>query len=627
MINKIVIITSLIFTITLYGQIEVIPEGESAFIQAMKMERSGNTENAEKVYKNILERQPSHQPSYFQLKNIYSINGDLESGIMLIKTWLINNPNDHQSELALGEFYFRNQEQSRAIEIWNKFSDTKLTNKTMFRLLFHTYVKFGQTNSMELLSIKGRAKFNEPFFLAIDLASYYQSRQTFDRALRELMVLVRHQKQYMQYATDRILIMSDDISAHSLIDSTLNANLEVNPSLRKVLAGFYYKTGAFSKAFDQYQLISDTNNNKQNEWIKFAENLRKEKEYTLSIKAYHSMLESFNNSDPKTIGKILLGLGKSYEDQIIQQQSGLNFVKWFPENSFFNNQLIQSPNIDNAPLANSLEHYQSILALLPNSNSTATVHYRLAQIQSRIMRDFEGAKFSYETALKANPSAELKNQIYYNLGNLFIYSGNYSDAINYFKPELNEKISNRTIGYINSLLYNFEFDAGMAFLDSTILTIDPNNKYFNDLFEIHDMIVNYYIDGTKNDKLAFKLFFESESLINEYKIQNAIQLLEKIRLDFSDTLISPLATLRLAFISIELKEYNRSIQYALALENTFLKDKGLALAAEVEENFMESNENALKYYYRLLSECSTSLLSEPIRIHVRKISQTNRELN
>ena len=150
MINKIVIITSLIFTIKLYGQIEVIPEGESAFIQAMKMERSGNTENAEKVYKNILERQPSHQPSYFQLKNIYSINGDLESGIMLIETWLINNPNDHQSELALGEFYFRNQEQSRAIEIWNKFSDTKLTNKTMFRLLFHTYVKFGQTNFHEI---------------------------------------------------------------------------------------------------------------------------------------------------------------------------------------------------------------------------------------------------------------------------------------------------------------------------------------------------------------------------------------------------------------------------------------------------------------------------------------------
>ncbi len=133
--------------------------------------------------------------------------------------------------------------------------------------------------------------------------------------------------------------------------------------------------------------------------------------------------------------------------------------------------------------------------------------------------------------------------------------------------------------------------------------------------------MNYYIDGTRDDKEAFKLFFIAESLINEYKIQNAVELLEKIRIDFSDALITPLVTLRLAFISVDLNEYEKSIHYALAMENTLLKDWGLALAGEVEENFLGSSENALKYYYRLLSECSTSLLSEPIRIHVRKISQ------
>ena len=619
MIKKLAIILIIIFTIKLNGQIQVIPEGESAFIQATKIERSGNIEYAEKIYKRILLNQPSHQPSYFQLKNIYTKNGDSKSGIILIETWLINNPNDHQSQLALGEFYFRNQQQAKAIEIWNDFRETKLINKTMFRLLFHTYVKFGQTESMESIALEGREKFNEPHFLSIDLASYYQSRQTFDRALNELMILMLYQKQYIRYATDRILIMSDDEGSHSLIDSTLNANLEINPQLREVLAGFYYKTAQFSKSFDQYQLI--IKNNKNNEWINFAENLRKEKQYELSIRAYHMMLEDLNTSDPKLIGKILLGLGKSYEDQIIRSKSKLKFVKWFPENNFFNNQFIQSPDIDNAPLANSLEHYQSVLALLPNSNSTARVHYRLAQMQSRIMRDYEGAKSSFETALKTNPSNELKNLIFFDLGNLLIFSGRYEEAANYFKPELGEKVSNRTIGYINSLLYDVKMDSVIAYLDSTILTIDPNHKYFNDLFEIHDVIVNYYVDGTRDDKEAFKLFFIAESLINEYKIQNAVELLEKIRIDFSDALITPLATLRLAFISVDLNEYEKSIQYALAMENTLLKDWGLALAGEVEENFLGSSENALKYYYRLLSECSTSLLSEPIRIHVRKISQ------
>ena len=619
MIKKLAIILIIIFTIKLNAQIQVIPEGESAFIQATKIERSGNIEYAEKIYKRILLNQPSHQPSYFQLKNIYTKNGDSKSGIILIETWLINNPNDHQSQLALGEFYFRNQQQAKAIEIWNDFRQTKLINKTMFRLLFHTYVKFGQTESMESIALEGREKFNEPHFLSIDLASYYQSRQTFDRALNELMILMRYQKQYIRYATDRILIMSDDEESHSLIDSTLNANLEINPQLREVLAGFYYKTAQFSKSFDQYQLI--IKNNKNNEWINFAENLRKEKQYELSIRAYHMMLEDLNTSDPKLIGKILLGLGKSYEDQIIRSKSKLKFVKWFPENNFFNNQFIQSPDIDNAPLANSLEHYQSVLALLPNSNSTARVHYRLAQMQSRIMRDYEGAKSSFETALKTNPSNELKNLIFFDLGNLLIFSGRYVEAANYFKPELGEKVSNRTIGYINSLLYDVKMDSVIAYLDSTILTIDPNHKYFNDLFEIHDVIVNYYVDGTRDDKEAFKLFFIAESLINEYKIQNAVELLEKIRIDYPDALITPLATLRLAFISVDLNEYEKSIQYALAMENTLLKDWGLALAGEVEENFLGSSENALKYYYRLLSECSTSLLSEPIRIHVRKISQ------
>ena len=84
MIKKLAIILITIFTIKLNGQIQVIPEGESAFIQATKIERSGNIEYAEKIYKRILLNQPSHQPSYFQLKNIYTKNGDSKSGIILI---------------------------------------------------------------------------------------------------------------------------------------------------------------------------------------------------------------------------------------------------------------------------------------------------------------------------------------------------------------------------------------------------------------------------------------------------------------------------------------------------------------------------------------------------------------
>ena len=608
----------------IFAQRNVGIESQSLFLQAMRMERSGDILNAEKIYKNILNSEPTHQPSFFQLRNIYSKNNDLESGIQLIEGWLKNNPTDYQSMLSLGEFYFKNQKRTKANEIWDDFSRNNLSNKTMYRLLFHTYIKFGQTNSMELLASKGREEFNEPYFLAIEIANYYQSRQAFGRSLEELMLLIRHQKQYLRYATDRILIMSDDTTSHSIIDSTLNANLEINPFVREVLGGFYYKIGNFTEAYEEYKLLDFQNKENINKWLVFADNLRKEGQFDLSIQSYHFMLENLSQSDPGVIGRILLGLGSSYENQIIKRQSYLKFVKWFPENSVFNNQFIRSPDVNNAPLANSIEHYQSLLALLPNTRTTATVHYRLAQIQSRIMRDFEGAKSSYETALKSNPDTELKNLIFSDIGKLLIYDGKYKEAKIYFHPNQNENLNDQTIGYLNSLLYGLEIDSAMTFLDQIILSIDTSNKYFNDIFEIHDLIKNYYADGTKDDKIAFKAFFKAESLINEYKLKDAIKVLESIRINHSDSMIYPIITLRMALLSIDLMQFEKSIIYALAMEDTNLKDVGLTLAAEVEESYLKNTDNALRYYYRVLAECSGSLLADPVRLHLRKISK-NRE--
>ena len=616
------IILSLINLIFAQRNVEI--ESQSLFLQAMRMERSGDILNAEKIYKNILNSEPTHQPSFFQLRNIYSKNNDLESGIRLIEGWLKNNPTDYQSMLSLGEFYFKNQKRTKANEIWDDFSRNNLSNKTMYRLLFHSYIKFGQTNSMELLASKGREEFNEPYFLAIEIANYYQSRQAFRRSLEELMLLIRHQKQYLRYATDRILIMSDDTTSHSIIDSTLNANLEINPFTREVLGGFYYKIGNFTEAYEEYKLLDFQNKENINKWLVFADNLRKEGQFDLSIQSYHFMLENLSQSDPGDIGRILLGLGSSYENQIIKRQSDLKFVKWFPENSVFNNQFIKSPDVNNAPLANSIEHYQSLLALLPNTRTTATVHYRLAQIQSRIMRDFEGAKSSYETALKSNPDIELKNLIFSDIGKLLIYDGKYKEAKIYFHPNQNENLNDQTIGYLNSLLYGLEIDSAMTFLDQIILSIDTSNKYFNDIFEIHDLIKNYYADGTKDDKIAFKAFFKAESLINEYKLKEAIKVLESIRINHSDSMIYPITTLRMALLSIDLMQFEKSIIYALAMEDTNLKDVGLTLAAEVEESYLKNTDNALRYYYRVLAECSGSLLADPVRLHLRKISK-NRE--
>ncbi len=610
----------------LFAQIEVLPEGKSAFIQAMAMEQSGNLDGAVQIYNQILYGNPNHQQSYLQLRNIYTKTGDPASAIPLVTKWLKTHPNDLQSSLALGEFYFRNQEEEKALAVWQHFRNTQLNNQTSYRLLLQSYIRFGQTKAMASLVLKGRKQFNEPYFLAIDLANYYQSRQTYDRSLNEYMILIKHQKQYLKYTIDRILLISDDSTTHVLIDSTLLSASANIPEVKIISAGFYYKTGQFEKALREHKQMGLNNSSDSKRWLDFSQNLLKENQYQLSIEAYHYFLQNMTRNDPSVLGKTLLGLGQAYENQIIQNQTELQFVKWYPNNDFFQSTRIKGPDILDEPLANTLEHYQSILALLPPSNTTATVHFRLGEIQSNILQDVNGAKHSYEKALVSRPNADLRKKIQIRLGDLLLISGQYPEAINYFDRQINavsspENIDGNTIRYLTSLLFNREIDQPLSFLDSIVYTINSNHPYFNDLMEMHDLITQYYSDGTRDDRLAFESFFQGESLVRQFKIQEAIESFNYINHRHPDALITPLSTLRKALLLLEFDQPEAALMAALSIENSPLKDRGLALAGEIEERFLGNPKKALNHYHRILSECKSSLLVEPVRLHIRKLSK------
>ncbi|MBT6389957.1 MAG: hypothetical protein HOJ69_01780 [Candidatus Marinimicrobia bacterium] len=610
----------------LFAQIEVLPEGKSAFIQAMAMEQSGNLDGAVQIYNQILYGNPNHQQSYLQLRNIYTKTGDPASAIPLVTKWLKTHPNDLQSSLALGEFYFRNQEEEKALAVWQHFRNTQLNNQTSYRLLLQSYIRFGQTKAMASLVLKGRKQFNEPYFLAIDLANYYQSRQSYDRSLNEYMILIKHQKQYLKYTIDRILLMSDDSTTHVLIDSTLLSASANIPEVKIISAGFYYKTGQFEKALREHKQMGVNNPSDSKRWLDFSQNLLKENQYQLSIEAYHYFLQNMTRNDPSVLGKTLLGLGQAYENQIIQNQTELQFVKWYPNNDFFQSTRIKGPDILDEPLANTLEHYQSILALLPPSNTTATVHFRLGEIQSNILQDVNGAKHSYEKALVSRPNADLRKKIQIRLGDLLLISGQYPEAINYFDQQINavsspENIDGNTIRYLTSLLFNREIDQPLSFLDSIVYAINPNHPYFNDLMEMHDLITQYYSDGTRDDRLAFESFFQGESLVRQFKIQEAIESFNYINHRHPDALITPLSTLRKALLLLEFDQPEAALMAALSIENSPLKDRGLALAGEIEERFLGNPKKALNHYHRILSECKSSLLVEPVRLHIRKLSK------
>ena len=59
------------------------------------------------------------------------------------------------------------------------------------------------------------------------------------------------------------------------------------------------------------------------------------------------------------------------------------------------------------------------------------------------------------------------------------------------------------------------------------------------------------------------------------------------------------------------------------IDNIDFKDQALILSGEIEEYYFDSVDTALKYYKTFLRECEDSIFLEPVRLHIRQISEKN----
>ncbi len=609
------------------AQIKVIPEGEVALGQALVMERAGNLKGAQEIYEKILASNPGHSRAYYQLKSIFLRTSNPEV-IPLIQSWLKVHPEDLQSRIELGRAFWNHQLPDSAKNVWLEFESHYLNTPNTYRLIYNAYATAGLTRDMKRIVDQGRNRFNDPTFLGMELAQYYFTRQAYQQALDEYLQLAFNQPQKLPYIMDRILTMSDDTTNLQLIDTTLQGASESHPeTAHLLLAGFYFKTGAFDRALAEHEQLGFNQNKDLRRWLDFSSNLRQEGQYDLAITAYTKLLTHLDQNDPTVsdvIGKALMGLGQSYEDKIILGKNDLQFVQFFKDNSLFEDLFYHQSSLSQEDLSATIEHYQSILSLLPSSYTAGQAHYRLGEIQFRILRDFSGARESYQAALQAHPRPGLRKQIQLRLGDLLIAEGKIQEAEAYFHrlgPRFGrgDEVTIFDLREIQAQFLSGHLDRVAVSADSLLQRSKPTDPFYNDLMEIQNLIISHYKERPESDQAAFKIFVQSEALIRQSKLSEAAEKLAYLRTSFPQASITPLATLREAIIRLRFRDYSQALANAQSLAATDLKDRGLTLAGEIYEHYLNDSSQARNYYQRVLLECPNSIIREPVRLHLRKI--------
>ena len=621
--NKAIIIIS--YSILL-GQITVMPQRRDLIQNALLMERKGDIERARTLYEDMLRENPGNRQAYQRLKEILKRTGELDSAAQLVEVWIDLNPNDLQAYIELGEIVFLKKDKISAAKIWHDFEMTYGTNKSIYRMLVHAFSRLGLTEEMERLVKRGRSKLGQKDMLALDLANYYYSRQTYDRALDEYLIYIIEHPQQEKLVTDRVLLMSDDPENHLLIEKKLISSLDNNHLIiNKLLAGYYFKTSRYNEALNTHRSMGLDKNSDFNRWLLLAANLRKESQYDLSIKAYQELLDLELEIPPKIIGEALLGLGKTYEDQLLPNIPNNLLVGFYPDNLFFENGFLKISSRSRESLEKTFELYKRVLQELPASSFSPKAHFRLGEIQFKITRDFDGARASYLSALASRPDNNLRENILLRIGDTFIAEGNLIAARNHFKVQHrnnNNSISPFTMKEIQLTFLTGTIDTAKTVLDSVIVNSLPNDKYFNDLMELQDIIAQHYTFGNKTDKEALLQYSIAERFLQQYKLVEAAEMLAFIRENYPDVSILPTVMLRECLLRLSLEDVSISLNIAQLLEKTIFAPQGITIQGEINEQFFGDIDNAMKFYNNLLESYPMSMLAEPVRMRMRQLKTT-----
>jgi len=621
--NKAIIIIS--YSILL-GQITVMPQRRDLIQNALLMERKGDIERARTLYEDMLRENPGNRQAYQRLKEILKRTGELDSAAQLVEVWIDLNPNDLQAYIELGEIVFLKKDKISAAKIWHDFEMTYGTNKSIYRMLVHAFSRLGLTEEMERLVKRGRSKLGQKDMLALDLANYYYSRQTYDRALDEYLIYIIEHPQQEKLVTDRVLLMSDDPENHLLIEKKLISSLENNHLIiNKLLAGYYFKTSRYNEALNTHRSMGLDKNSDFNRWLLLAANLRKESQYDLSIKAYQELLDLELEIPAKIIGEALLGLGKTYEDQLLPNIPNNLLVGFYPDNLFFENEFLKISSRSRESLEKTFELYKRVLQELPASSFSPKAHFRLGEIQFKITRDFDGARASYLSALASRPDNNLRENILLRIGDTFIAEGNLIAARNHFKVQHrnnNNSISPFTMKEIQLTFLTGTIDTAKTVLDSVIVNSLPNDKYFNDLMELQDIIAQHYTFGSKTDKEALLQYSIAERFLQQYKLVEAAEMLAFIRENYPDVSILPTVMLRECLLRLLLEDVSISLNIAQLLEKTIFAPQGITIQGEINEQFFGDIDNAMKFYNNLLESYPMSMLAEPVRMRMRQLKTT-----
>ncbi|UCH10503.1 MAG: tetratricopeptide repeat protein, partial [Fidelibacterota bacterium] len=551
---------------------------------------------------------PANQRYYQRLKNVLRNAARYNDLLQVIENHLIQNPNDIQSLVELGNVQLALGRKDQALSIWESILSRFPGNLMAQRLvLTHLFTNNLADEGSGLLN-RLREDRNNPSFFALEMGRLHAARLNYDDAIDEFLLHLSSQPQAINNITGQLLGFPAEPEILAMFREKLTGY--GSPEATRILASVEFKHRNFSRVVELYRQM----NASPQELLQIGLDLMAESEWDLTQQLMEQRL-----ADPEAVPQYeqaIMTLASIYEARSIADQVHFPLSGFYQDSRFF---VLPFIRVDE-PQLNSLRQAMTLYDSLITTWRNPRARLRLGDIKYLILDDFDGAINDFEGVIMNRSAGRFHPPALLRMVDLWIAKGNLEAAAEACRQaearlKTTDQLNRVEVKAVELLLLSGDRDSLLVYVGGQLAALGPADPYFNDLMELQRLVLRF-----EDWPAQYEAFVQSEFLLRQNRRSEAIALLAA-SLEDELTPVSPILQYRLAHLHALQGNHGEAEGLSLAIPGTSeFSELGLLLAAELADYLLGNTTAASTRYLSFLDAYPLSVHSDAVRLRYRALN-------
>jgi tetratricopeptide (TPR) repeat protein len=565
---------------------------------------NGEFDKALPYFEKIINKQSS-KFEYFRYIECLEKTGNTKDAEKLFKKLVAASPNDYEYAIALSDFYERTKQSDKSEKIINDLIKSATKSGYQAIELYTSLLRKGKAEWGLKTLQAARKELKNQYPLHLQFAEVYSLLGKTDEMIDELMeALDKYPGSAMdiQSMLSKQIDFQEDVNgAYSKLKVKLLTRIQKNPNelvYADMLIWLFVQKKEFKSALIQVQALDKRENGGGKRLMELAETCVQNSDFPTARQAYNSV--------------IAMGQSAPF---YFQAYSALLNVRY--------REITQLKNIQAAEITQAISEYRSAIHLIGWNRNVVGIAKELAIIQAYYGNDTKSASALLDSCLALPGLNDIgRAEIKMALADVLVLQDDIWQASLYYM-QIDKDFKFEPIGaeakFKNARIFYYDGDFKFAQSQLDILKESTSKLIANDAMKLSILITDNL--GLDSNYTAMNLFAKADLLLEQHQFEAAFRQYDSIATAFPEHGLNDEILLRKAQAMLVQGKWNETESLLLKIYTNYsqdiLADDAVFQLAELYENQLNDKEKAATYYKKILLEFKGSLLTIAARKQYR----------